>query len=110
MVYKGIWNNLEVAVKTIVFEDEGGDSIRRKQHAILEAAITTSMAHSNVVRSYAYTIEVCSTVARPYWLSNCMRRVDSGCELMPCTASAQVLRQEDPRLRSRASITACRVL
>ncbi|GFH08359.1 protein kinase domain-containing protein, partial [Haematococcus lacustris] len=72
-VYKGLWRNLEVAVKTVLFQDkatngqsaaachispaadDAGDlatSALAQQHsqarAVLEAAVTSSIAHPNV--------------------------------------------------------------
>ncbi|KAL6763307.1 kinase-like domain-containing protein [Haematococcus lacustris] len=80
-VYKGLWRNLEVAVKTVLFQDkatngqsaaachispaadDAGDlatSALAQQHsqarAVLEAAVTSSIAHPNVVATYHYDI------------------------------------------------------
>lgn len=49
VVYEGFWRELQVAVKVIIFEDNMRGEVKRKQNAILETAITTSMVHANVV-------------------------------------------------------------
>ncbi len=50
VVYTGSWRSLPVAVKTMVVRDvEAGDEGRQRQQAVLEAAISLSMAHENVV-------------------------------------------------------------
>ena len=43
VVYEGLWNSMVVAVKVIIFEDNQRGELKRKQNAILETAITTSM-------------------------------------------------------------------
>ena len=48
MVYEGVWRNMQVAVKVIIFEDNQRGEVKRKQNAILETAITTSMVSREV--------------------------------------------------------------
>lgn len=55
-VHKGIWRELDVAVKTIVFRGEY-DSKDYHQRAIREVAITSGLAHPNVVCTYSYDIK-----------------------------------------------------
>lgn len=52
----GIWRELDVAVKTIVFRGEY-DSKDYHQRAIREVAITSGLAHPNVVCTYSYDIK-----------------------------------------------------
>eukprot|EP00803_Ostreobium_quekettii_P000292 evm.model.scf_158.4 EVM.evm.TU.scf_158.4 scf_158:36980-48133(-) len=54
-VHKGVWRELEVAVKTIVFRGEGNKDFH--QQAIREVAITSGLAHPNVVCTYSYDIK-----------------------------------------------------
>ncbi|KXZ47114.1 hypothetical protein GPECTOR_38g351 [Gonium pectorale] len=50
VVYAGRWRSLPVAVKTLVLTDaNAGPESRQRQQAVLEAAISLSMAHENVV-------------------------------------------------------------
>lgn len=55
-VHKGIWRELDVAVKTIIFRGEH-DSKDYHQRAIREVAITSGLAHPNVVCTYSYDIK-----------------------------------------------------
>ncbi|KXZ47118.1 hypothetical protein GPECTOR_38g356 [Gonium pectorale] len=58
VVYAGRWRSLPVAVKTIVVTDmEGGNQGRQRQQAVLEAAISLSMAHENLVATYTYMLK-----------------------------------------------------
>ncbi|KXZ47126.1 hypothetical protein GPECTOR_38g364 [Gonium pectorale] len=58
VVYTGRWRSLPVAVKTMVVTDvEGGKEGRRRQQAVLEAAISLSMAHENLVATYTYMLK-----------------------------------------------------
>ncbi|GMH33731.1 hypothetical protein BSKO_01565 [Bryopsis sp. KO-2023] len=56
-VHKGKWRELPVAVKTIVFRGHQNDSQERQQAAIREVAITSGLAHPNVVCTYSYDIK-----------------------------------------------------
>ncbi len=51
VVYAGTWRSLPVAVKTMVVAnaEEGTAAAWRQQQAVLEAAISLSMAHDNLV-------------------------------------------------------------
>ncbi|KXZ47092.1 hypothetical protein GPECTOR_38g329 [Gonium pectorale] len=58
VVYAGRWRSLPVAVKTMVVTDvEAGAEGRKRQQAVLEAAISLSMAHKNVVATYTYMLK-----------------------------------------------------
>ncbi|KXZ54322.1 hypothetical protein GPECTOR_5g406 [Gonium pectorale] len=57
-VYKGIWQGLPVAVKTLVFSAstvEGADGRRRR--ALQEAALCQSISHPNVIATYCAELE-----------------------------------------------------
>ena len=56
-VYRGLWKGLMVAVKTITFQDRmvGGD--KGQNTAIMEAAISSSMAHPSVVATYYHEVK-----------------------------------------------------
>ncbi|GIL41933.1 hypothetical protein Vafri_21 [Volvox africanus] len=60
VVYRGTWRGIPVAVKTIVVatEPDGSrESRQARQRAVLEAAISLSMAHPNVVVTYSYDLK-----------------------------------------------------
>ncbi|GIL50131.1 hypothetical protein Vafri_6436 [Volvox africanus] len=66
VVYLGSWRGLRVAVKTLVVHDALlGAEGRRRQRAILEAAISTSLQHPNVVTTYAFEVRPLGVVASP---------------------------------------------
>lgn len=46
-----------VAVKTITFQDQMVGGEKAQQTAIMEAAISSSLAHPNVVATYSYDIK-----------------------------------------------------
>ncbi|KAG2454129.1 hypothetical protein HYH02_001165 [Chlamydomonas schloesseri] len=53
VVFHGTWRGLRVAVKTLVVHDSlMGAEVRRRHRAILEAAISKSLNHLNVVTTY----------------------------------------------------------
>ncbi|KXZ50656.1 hypothetical protein GPECTOR_15g340 [Gonium pectorale] len=58
VVYIGSWRGLPAAVKTLVVPEAAvGKEGRARQRAVLEAAISMSMAHTNVVATYSYDIK-----------------------------------------------------
>ncbi|KXZ47112.1 hypothetical protein GPECTOR_38g349 [Gonium pectorale] len=58
VVYVGRWRSLPVAVKTLILRDvEAGPEGRQRQQAVLEAAISLSMAHENLVATYTYLLK-----------------------------------------------------
>ncbi|KXZ48633.1 hypothetical protein GPECTOR_26g536 [Gonium pectorale] len=57
VVYKGQWKGLNVAVKTITFQDRVAGGEKAQHRAILEAAISSSLSHPNVVTTYSYDIK-----------------------------------------------------
>ncbi|KXZ43491.1 hypothetical protein GPECTOR_89g511 [Gonium pectorale] len=57
-VYLGLWRGLPVAAKVLVVHDTLlGPEGRRRQRAILEAAIGTTLEHPNVVATYAFDVK-----------------------------------------------------
>ena len=60
-VFKGRWRNMDVAVKTVLFPFEyGSSSAAAKQRAILEAGVSCSVSHPNIVATYHYDIKAMS--------------------------------------------------
>eukprot|EP00803_Ostreobium_quekettii_P009013 evm.model.scf_600EXC.1 EVM.evm.TU.scf_600EXC.1 scf_600EXC:18956-22639(+) len=57
VVYKGNWKGVPVAIKTVVFQDLEDAGGRQKQRAVLEAAISSSVAHKNIVHTYTYSFK-----------------------------------------------------
>ncbi|KAJ9517261.1 hypothetical protein QJQ45_009127 [Haematococcus lacustris] len=56
-VYKALWQGSEVAVKTIMLPATMSGSQKREKMAIMEAAISSSLSHPNIVQTYTYTIQ-----------------------------------------------------
>ncbi|KAG1667880.1 hypothetical protein FOA52_013640 [Chlamydomonas sp. UWO 241] len=57
-VYRGLWNGTVVAVKSMLLQ--GGSvssSFHRERMAIMEAAISKSLSHPNIVQTYTYSIK-----------------------------------------------------
>lgn len=61
VVYKGTWKSLPVAIKTVIFQDVAEGAGKDKQRAIFEAAISSSIAHRNVVQTYTYSFKQLQT-------------------------------------------------
>ncbi|PNH02312.1 Serine/threonine-protein kinase pelle [Tetrabaena socialis] len=67
VVYRGVWRGLPVAVKVLVvpaaaagvevLPGRAGRDARTQQRAVLEAAISLSMSHPNVVATFAYELK-----------------------------------------------------
>ncbi|PNH03325.1 Serine/threonine-protein kinase ste-20 [Tetrabaena socialis] len=53
-VYRGTWRGLEVAVKSMIFNSDS--SVRQQQRPLLEAAISSNLAHTNIVTTYSYEL------------------------------------------------------
>ncbi|KAG2446974.1 hypothetical protein HYH02_008128 [Chlamydomonas schloesseri] len=57
VVYLGTWRSLPVAVKTLVVHEALlGEEGRRRQRAVLEAAVSSTLCHANVVQTYAFDV------------------------------------------------------
>ncbi|KAG2453178.1 hypothetical protein HYH02_002502 [Chlamydomonas schloesseri] len=58
-VHKGIWRGTTVAVKTMILPANMTGQEKREKMAVMEAAISSSLVHPNIVTTYTYFI-------RPY--------------------------------------------
>ncbi|KAG2488946.1 hypothetical protein HYH03_012565 [Edaphochlamys debaryana] len=58
IVYKGTWQGLPVAVKTVVFSA----SQERRRRALQEAALCQSITHPNIIATYASELQPISSV------------------------------------------------
>jgi len=56
-VYKGIWRGTVVAVKTLVLPANMSGAEKREKMAIMEAAISSSLSHPNIVQTYTYAVK-----------------------------------------------------
>ncbi|KAG2440065.1 hypothetical protein HXX76_004179 [Chlamydomonas incerta] len=57
VVYLGTWRGLPVAVKTLVVHEALlGEEGHRRQRAVLEAAVSSTLCHRNVVQTYAFDV------------------------------------------------------
>ncbi|GIL91710.1 hypothetical protein Vretimale_14832 [Volvox reticuliferus] len=56
-VYRGLWRGTEVAIKTIILPTNMSGKEKREKMAVMEAAISSSLAHPNVVATYTYQIK-----------------------------------------------------
>ncbi|GAX83628.1 hypothetical protein CEUSTIGMA_g11052.t1 [Chlamydomonas eustigma] len=55
-VSKGIWRGREVAVKTMVLPTNMSSKESRERMALMEAAISTTLSHPNIVQTYSYSL------------------------------------------------------
>ncbi|GFR43679.1 hypothetical protein Agub_g4787 [Astrephomene gubernaculifera] len=53
-VYKGTWRGLLVAVKSMIFCSDS--NARQQQRPLMEAAISSNLAHPNIVTTYSYEL------------------------------------------------------
>ncbi|PNH03323.1 putative serine/threonine-protein kinase, partial [Tetrabaena socialis] len=53
-VYRGTWRGLAVAVKSMIFNSD--NNARQQQRPLLEAAISSNLAHTNIVTTYSYEL------------------------------------------------------
>jgi hypothetical protein len=53
----GIWRGSTVAIKTMILPAKMSGAEKRERMAIMEAAISSTMAHPNIVQTYTYTIK-----------------------------------------------------
>jgi len=56
-VYKGLWRGTVVAVKTMVLPANMTGQEKREKMAVMEAAISSSLSHPNVVQTYTYNVK-----------------------------------------------------
>ncbi|GLC33295.1 hypothetical protein PLESTB_000349600 [Pleodorina starrii] len=56
-VYRGLWRSTEVAIKTMILPTNMSGKEKREKMAVMEAAISSSLAHPNVVATYTYQIK-----------------------------------------------------
>lgn len=58
-VYKGKWQGLTVAVKTVLFTEHTSvqGKVPEKPRAIMEAAVSTAISHPNLVATYFYDMK-----------------------------------------------------
>lgn len=56
-VYLGLWQGTEVAIKTIVLPANMSGSEKREKMGVMEAAISSSLSHPNIVQTFTYTIK-----------------------------------------------------
>ncbi|KAG2453164.1 hypothetical protein HYH02_002489 [Chlamydomonas schloesseri] len=56
-VYRALWRGTTVAVKVILLPAHMSGRERHERMAVMEAAISSSLSHPNVVQTYTYTVE-----------------------------------------------------
>jgi hypothetical protein len=62
-VFKGRWRGMDVAVKTVMFPYEhGSDRGNARQRAILEAGVSCSVVHPNIVTTYHWDVKAVKTI------------------------------------------------
>lgn len=57
VVHKGMWRNLTVAIKSMVLPLVRGKDEDKQHMAIMEAAMSSSLVHCNIVKTHHYTIK-----------------------------------------------------
>ena len=60
-VFKGRWKGMEVAVKTVIFPYEHGSDKSARQRAVLEAGVSCSVVHPNIVTTFHWDIKAVHT-------------------------------------------------
>ena len=55
-VYKGRWRDKDVAVKSMILPTNMNGSEKKERMAIMEAAISSSLSHPNIVQTFTYTL------------------------------------------------------
>ena len=55
-VHKGLWRGTVVAVKTMILPANMSGQEKREKMAVMEAAISSSLSHPNIVQTYTYAI------------------------------------------------------
>ncbi|GAX77879.1 hypothetical protein CEUSTIGMA_g5321.t1 [Chlamydomonas eustigma] len=55
-VYKALWKGTVVAVKSMVFSKQMSNVEKHERMAIMEAAISSSLSHPNIVQTYTYSL------------------------------------------------------
>ncbi|KAF5841397.1 hypothetical protein DUNSADRAFT_13060 [Dunaliella salina] len=56
-VHKGLWRGTMVAIKTMLLPANMSGQEKREKMAIMEAAISSSLAHPNVVQTHTCSIK-----------------------------------------------------
>ena len=73
-VYKALWRGIEVAVKSMFLPLIMSGAQKRGRLAIMEAAISSSLSHPNLIRTYTYTLtpvhQPASPIAEPSSLAS----------------------------------------
>ena len=54
--HAGLWRDTQVAVKSIILPANMSGQAKREKMAVMEAAISTSLSHPNIVQTYTYDI------------------------------------------------------
>ena len=60
-VFKGRWRGMDVAVKTVMFPYEHGSDKSARQRAVLEAGVSCSIVHPNIVTTLHWDIKAVHT-------------------------------------------------
>ncbi|GAX78093.1 hypothetical protein CEUSTIGMA_g5535.t1 [Chlamydomonas eustigma] len=55
-VYKGMWRGMTVAIKNMTLPSNMSGAEKNQRMAIMEAAISSSLSHPNIVRTYTYNL------------------------------------------------------
>ena len=63
-VFKGIWKGIDVAVKTVIFPYEHGSDQSARKRAVLEAGVSSSVVHPNIVTTFHWDIKAVHTSAQ----------------------------------------------
>ena len=55
-VSRGLWQGVEVALKTIILPEHMSGGQKRERMIVMEAAISAALSHPNIIQTYTYTI------------------------------------------------------
>ena len=98
-VYKALWRGIEVAVKSMFLPLIMSGAQKRGRLAIMEAAISSSLSHPNLIRTYTYALTPVHQPASP------MAEPSSLASLNPSSSSTSQALERSSKTSSNPSDT-----
>jgi uncharacterized protein YjbI with pentapeptide repeats len=69
-VYRGLWRGTLVAIKMMVLPAHMSGQEKREKMAVMEAAISSTLSHPNIVTTYTYSIKPCEDMGLKLVIEN----------------------------------------
>ncbi|KAG2494733.1 hypothetical protein HYH03_007246 [Edaphochlamys debaryana] len=85
-VYKALWRGTEVAVKVITLPAHMSGRERHERMAVMEAAISSSLSHPNIVQTFTFTIDRVEG-AKARKANQLASLQESGGDSLPCAST-----------------------